>query len=204
MRPRRHHGGAGALVSDLEPGEAAMQRTVTMPADLGGEALDELKGWLGISRPHEDRLLIDLLGVSAGMCEAFTGQMPIEATVEETIPAGKGSRSLATRPVRALVAVEWVGADLVRTSLETGQYQFAVDAGGLGCITIDSVPQAVSVAVRFRAGIAADWRALPEPLRQGMIRLAAFHYHDRGTGRDAAPPASIAALWRPWRIMRLA
>lgn len=48
----------------------------------------------------------------------------------------------------------------------------------------------------------SDWSALPEALRHGVIRLAAHLYRD-GDGAAAAPPAAVAALWRPWRRMRL-
>lgn len=181
-----------------------MQRTVTTPADLTGAALDELKGWLGISRPRDDALLVDLLGASVALCEAFTGQAPIEQTVEETIPAPAGQYVLSTRPVRALLTAELVEADGTRTAFDQGAYIFEIDAAQTACITIESAPDAQAIVVSMRAGIAADWRSLPEALRQGMIRLAAFHYRDRESGRDADPPASVAALWRPWRILRLA
>lgn len=40
-----------------------------------------------------------------------------------------------------------------------------------------------------------------EPLRQGIVRLVAhMHLHRDG---DQSPPAAVAALWRPWRRMRL-
>jgi uncharacterized phiE125 gp8 family phage protein len=59
--------------------------------------------------------------------------------------------------------------------------------------------------VRLSVGIAADWASLPPALKHGVIRLAAHYYRDRDTGsqRTAAPPASVAALWQPWRAMRL-
>jgi uncharacterized phiE125 gp8 family phage protein len=62
------------------------------------------------------------------------------------------------------------------------------------------------VAVRFVAGLSADWDSLPQVLRQGVMRLAAHQYRARESDTVAAalPPASVAALWRPWRRMRLA
>jgi len=181
-----------------------MQRTVTMPANLSGDALDELKSWLGISRPREDALLVDLLGASVALCEAFTGQAPLEQTIEEIVSAKSGSHALATRPVRALSRVDWISPTGARSPAAPEDFDFRIDAGQTACITISNGADAVSMAVAVRAGIAPDWRALPEPLRQGMIRLAAFHYRDRESGDDAQPPASVAALWRPWRILRLA
>jgi hypothetical protein len=43
---------------------------------------------------------------------------------------------------------------------------------------------------------------VPEPLRQGIVRLAAHLYAARGEV-EAVPPAAVAALWRPWRRVRL-
>jgi hypothetical protein len=56
--------------------------------------------------------------------------------------------------------------------------------------------------VRYRAGLADAVDGLPEPLRQGIVRLAADHFLARGT-ESAAPPAVVSALWRPFRRMRL-
>lgn len=53
----------------------------------------------------------------------------------------------------------------------------------------------------------AEWADLPEAVRHGIIRLAAHLYRERdrdGDGAPVAPPAAVAALWRPWRAMRLA
>jgi len=60
------------------------------------------------------------------------------------------------------------------------------------------------MAVRFTAGMAATWSGLPESLRQGILRLAAHHYSMRSNeAAESAPPAAVAALWRPWRRLRL-
>ncbi|MEM6856820.1 MAG: hypothetical protein AAF559_03040 [Pseudomonadota bacterium] len=180
-----------------------MQRTVITPADLSGSALDDLKSWLGISRPKEDPMLRDLLAASLSLCEAFTGQSPLEQTVEETIPSETGSYTLSTQPARYLVKVEIMSEDASRETLDQNDFEFRIDAGHRACIELKSNFEARPVVVSMRAGIASDWTVLPEALKQGIIRLAAFHYRDRETGRDAQPPASVAALWRPWRTLRL-
>lgn len=53
------------------------------------------------------------------------------------------------------------------------------------------------------AVLESDWSALPEALRHGVIRLAAHLYREGEGAAAAAPPAAVAALWRPWRRMRL-
>ena len=49
------------------------------------------------------------------------------------------------------------------------------------------------------------WADLPESLRHGVVRLAAHHFRQRESDSTLLmPPAAIAALWRPWRRMRVA
>ncbi len=180
-----------------------MMRTVTMPADLATNALDELKGWLGISRPTEDSLLTDLLIASIAMCEAFTGQMPIEQEITETLASVTEWQCLTARPVRAVISARQVAPNGTITPIDAGGFHFRINAEGIGAIALPRTPADHTVIVSVRAGVAADWSTLPGPLRQGIIRLAAFHYRDRETGRDAAPPASVTALWRPWRVLRI-
>jgi len=180
-----------------------MQRTVTMSADLNGDALADLKRWLGITRPNEDAQLTDLLGASLAMCEAFTGQSPIEQTVEEQVSAKPGCYTLSSRPVRSLIGVQLIDESGNRSSLDAGSYDFQIDAAQTSRITMNDHVDGSAIAVSIRAGIAPDWSTLPQAIKQGIIRLAAFHYRDRETGRDATPPASVTALWRPWRIVRL-
>ncbi len=180
-----------------------MQRTVITPADLSGDALDELKGWLGISRLQEDAQLIGLLGTSASLCEAFTGQAPLQQTFEERIPAASGQHRLQTRPVQSLLSVEAMADDGSRAPLAETAYSFELDPSREACVALHETSGANTVVVSLRAGIAPDWASLPAPLRHGMIRLAAFHFRDREVEEDAIPPASVAALWRPWRLVRL-
>jgi len=180
-----------------------MQRTVTTPAVLSGEALDDLKSWLGISRPSEDALLTDLLGASLALCEAFTGQAPLEQTIEEKVPASAGQYPLRSRPVRALLSVEMIGHDGTRSALAESDYDFRIDASDDACLGIGQDFDARGVAVSMRVGIAADWASVPHALKQGVIRLAAFQYRDRDSLRTIPPPASVTALWRPWRSIRI-
>jgi len=80
-------------------------------------------------------------------------------------------------------------------------YAVDIDGDGLGWVRVLQRGEAVRVVVRCTAGVAATWEALPAPLAQGAAALIAHLFDDRaGT---AQPPASVAALWRPWRRMRL-
>ncbi|WP_299194979.1 hypothetical protein [uncultured Erythrobacter sp.] len=184
-----------------------MRRTIVEPADLSGTALAELKNWLGISRPDDDDLLIGLLQASLATCEAFTGQAPLMQMIEEWAPPRAGRATLTTRPITSLVSVELIVPGANRTALDASQYQVEFEASGTASIELHSSLDAQAVAVRVRAGIAGSWETVPAALKQGIIRLAAYYYRDRdrtGGGKaDTPPPASVSALWRPWRNLRL-
>ncbi len=181
-----------------------MQRAIVLPADLSGAALDELKQWLGISRDAEDAKLISLLQASLEICEAFTGQLPLEVELEERLAPSSRWQSLSSRPVRAITSAEWIASDGVHTLLTSDDYEVDIDAQSVGSIRTDRQINGTAIRVLCRAGLAMDWRSLPDALRHGIIRLSAYHYRERDMDKPLSPPASIAALWRPWRLMRFA
>ena len=180
-----------------------MLRTFVQSADLTGEALTEFKQWLGISQSSEDALLLDLLAASLAMCEAFTGQSPLEQVVEERVAASPARCVLTSRPVRSVALVEAIAADGTRTALNASAYDVSVDATGVASFRLTASAPVETVVVQMVAGIAPTWALMPNPLRQGIIRLAAHYYRDRDHEGAAQPPASVAALWRPWRVVRL-
>ena len=92
----------------------------------------------------------------------------------------------------------------VVATLPIEAYAIDIDAGGDGWVRL-TAPVAVSrLLVGYHAGLSPDWSSLPEALRQGIVRLVAHGYAHRDAADDAGPPAAVAALWRPWRRMRLA
>lgn len=181
-----------------------MKRVILTPAALPPTALAELKQWLGITTASDDAPLGALLAAAMDTCEAFTGVLPIEAVCEEIIPASLCWRALATRPILAIAAVEAVAGDGTRTPLASGTWEVDLDADGGGHVRM-AANAGNRVAVRFTAGLASDWDSLPSGLRHGIVRLAAHQHREReNDGASPLPPASVAALWRPWRRMRLA
>lgn len=51
--------------------------------------------------------------------------------------------------------------------------------------------------------VPGDWAAVPPSLTEGIIRFAAHLYRTRDESGDPTPPAAVAALWRPYRALRL-
>jgi len=182
-----------------------MKRAIIVPPALAPAALAELKDWLAITNPREDAALTALLRAALETCEAFTGLMPLAATCEEVLAASGGWQALTTRPVQAVAGVDGIAAEGARFALAPADYAIELEADGGALVRVLRQGSAGRVAVRFTAGMAAAWAELPEGIRHGAVRLAAHHY--RGRDDDTphpAPPAAVAALWRPWRRVRLA
>lgn len=180
-----------------------MQRIIVQPPVPGEAALAELKHWLGISRPNEDDTLRQLLGTSLTICEAFTGKAPLRQTVEEIVPLVGGWQELVSRPVQTLAAAALVADSGARTPVAVLTDALEWRIGASACIRLLRPFEGQGLALQLVVGIAADWTALPAPLRHGIIRLAAHHFRDREGKAGTVPPASVTALWRPWREVRL-
>jgi len=182
-----------------------MKRALIVPAVLAEAALDQLKEWLAITSTREDAALTALLRTALETCEGFIGSMPLAAECEEMLPASSTWQTLATRPVRVVSGVEGVSAEGTRFALAADTYAIELDADGGALVRVVRRDAAERIMVRFTAGMAADWTDLPEGLRHGVLRLVAHHYRQRDAdGARAMPPAAIAALWRPWRRVRVA
>jgi uncharacterized phiE125 gp8 family phage protein len=180
-----------------------MMASLAMEAAPAAVALDEVKAFLRISHSEEDALVAGFIRSAQAACEAFTGLALIDREAAETITASSSWQKLGLAPVRSIEALAAVEANGDETALPADAYAVDIDAGGDGWVRVTRSGGLKRVRVRFRAGYAADWNGVPEPLRQGIVRLAAHLYSARGEDQ-AAPPASVAALWRPWRRLRMA
>jgi len=131
-----------------------------------------------------DAVLRRAAAAALALAEAFCGQRLIVRGFEQALGPAPGWQRLAELPVRAITApAAGAGID--------------IDAHGIGWVRTDA-----AASVRYAAGLAAGWDQLAEPLAQGVVLLAA-HLFEHRDGRSE-PPAAVAALWRPYRRMRLA
>ena len=182
-----------------------MKRTIVTAAPLAPAALSEVKDWLGIATPGDDAGLTALLRAALETCEGFTGALPLQVPCEELFANVSGWQDLASRPVQAITGVQALVVGGARVDLAPTAYALDLTAEGTGRVRVIAPPAGtLRLAVRFTAGLAADWASLPDGLRHGLIRLAAHGYRQRDTPDPGpCPPAAVAALWRPWRGVRL-
>lgn len=192
--------------------EGGHRGEVTMGSVIGAPALDEAlveaKALLRIDGTGEDGVLTRLIGNATGLCEAFVGQwLMVREGREKIAPRAEWQRLSAT-PVRAILGLEGLSLDGDPAPLDPGAYAVDIDASGDGWTRIEDAGDVGMVQVHFEAGLATGdhWDDLPEPLRQGVLRLVAHLYGQRmsASGAGMEPPAAVTALWRPWRRLRLA
>ncbi len=182
-----------------------MKRAILASADVAGAAVTDLKTWLAINSGREDDTLADLVRAALDTCEAFTGSMPLEQSCEEILTASRSWQNLATRPVQAVTQVIAEQADGTRYILPAEDYAAELCTDGSARIALVREGEALRVFVRFEAGLIHEWSKLPVGLRHGIVRLAAHYYNERDSGMaPKATPASVAALWQPWRRVRMA
>jgi uncharacterized phiE125 gp8 family phage protein len=166
-------------------------------------AIEQVKAYLRIQGSDEDALLAGLVRTASELCEALTRTALIEREVEETIAARPGWTRLEAAPVRAILAVSGLAADGSATLLAPDDFAIDIDSAGDGWVRVLRSAGAERAAVLYRAGRAADWNGVPEPLRHGIVRLAAHFYTHRDGEDGSAPPAAVTALWLPYRRLRL-
>lgn len=171
---------------------AAVEPIVTM---------SEAQAYVRIETGEEEALLAGLIRTASGICEAFINQVVVARDFEIDLPASGSWQRLTITPVRAMTGVAEVAVDGMTSPLPSSDYTLDVDFAGDGWVRLNA--SASRVRVTGRAGMADEENGVPEPIRQGVLRLVAHLFTSRdGGGGD--PPAAVTALWRPYRRMRLA
>jgi hypothetical protein len=194
--------------------------------------LSEAQAYLRIETGEEEALLAGLIRSASGLCEAFINQVVIARTFELMVATSGEWERLAITPVRSIIDVSSLDAAGAATSLPAGSYQVDIDSTADGWVRVTRsqyllatpalangfqtgaidpsdgsllAAQAAGVPrvrVTGMAGMADDENDVPEPIRQGVLRLVGHLFTDRD-GDGGEPPAAVTALWRPYRRLRL-
>jgi len=165
--------------------------------------MSEAQAYVRIETGEEEAVLAGLIRTASGLCEAFINQAVVARPFECDLPASGCWERLPITPVRSITDIAAVDSGGGSTPLSSGTYTIDIDYAGDGWVRLASVPAVTRVKVGGTAGMADDQNGVPEPIRQGVLRLVAHLFADRD-GEGAAPPAAVTALWRPYRRMRLA
>ena len=162
----------------------------------------EAQAYARVETGEEEALLAGLVRTASALCESFTGQVMIARPFAETLCGTGAWQRLTTGPVRSIESAEAVAPDGSVEPIAAGDFQVDIDSRGDGWVRT-TARVAGRLRVRGTAGLAQDANGVPEPLRQGILRLVAHLFAARD-GDGGEPPAAVTALWRPYRRMRLA
>jgi len=160
--------------------------------------LAEAQAFARVETGEEEALLAGLIRSSSALCEAFLGQTVIARNFAEQLAASSDWQRLNAAPVRA---IDEVTQD--RAAIPATAYVTDIDANGCGWIRLTANSIARPIEVSGSAGLAVDMNAVPEPIRQGVLRLVAYLFASRD-GEGGGLPAAVTALWRPYRRLQFA
>ncbi|MBM6576777.1 hypothetical protein KCP91_10355 [Microvirga sp. SRT01] len=162
-----------------------------MPPAVIAEAVAAAKEMLRLTHESEDALLARLAATAFALAEAFCGVALVTREFVETVEGDGSWARLARAPVAAVTRVEGAGG-----VLSVSAYAVDIDGDGDGWVRA-----AERVTVTYRAGASAGFAVLPAGVAHGVVLLAVHLFENRQG--EVAPPAAVAALWRPFRRLRL-
>lgn len=165
-------------------------------------SLSEAQAFLRMDKEDEEALLAGFIRTASSLCEQFVGQVIIVRPFRENLPVSREWQRLQSFPVRSVTQVSRIRVDGTVEPLGSEDYAIDIDQDGRGWVRCLASQGVVQVEVAGTTGMAANVNAVPEPLRQGVLRLVAHLYVNRD-GPGGEPPAAVTALWRPYRRMSL-
>jgi uncharacterized phiE125 gp8 family phage protein len=165
--------------------------------------MSEAQAYVRIETGEEEAVLAGLIRSASALCEAFINQVVIARDFVLDLPASGCWERLAVTPVRSITEVDSVDSSGTTTPLPANAYAVDIDSSGDGWVRVTQPLDLTHVRVSGTAGIADDENSVPEPIRQGVLRLVAHLFTSRD-GEGGQPPAAVTALWRPYRRLRLA
>ncbi|TMV14556.1 head-tail connector protein [Arenibacterium halophilum] len=159
----------------------------------------------------QDPVLKGFLRAAIAAIEARTSKILVIRQFCWTL-AGWRDRSgqvMPVAPVTDLVQVTLVNAQDYETDIPVAQFRIEPDSQRprlrpLGA-ALPMVPPSGRVRIRFRAGFAANWEALPADLGQAVLLLASHYYeyrHETALG-EGCMPFGVTSLVQRYRPIRL-
>lgn len=165
--------------------------------------MSEAQAYVRIETGEEEAVLAGLIRSASALCEAFINQVVIARDYVVDVAATGCWERLPVTPVRSIAEVDSVDASGIVTALAATVYSVDIDSSADGWVRVAQPTDLTHLRVSGSAGLANDENSVPEPIRQGVLRLVA-HLFTARDGEGGEPPAAVTALWRPYRRMRLA
>lgn len=164
--------------------------------------LNEAQAYVRIETGDEEAVVAGLIRSATALCEAFIGGALIARQFTEDVAASACWQRLANAPVQSISGAQAVATDGTAIALASSDYAVDIDSAGSGWVRLAQPVDGCRLRVSGTTGMAAVESDVPEPIRQGVLRLVAHLYAARD-GAGGEPPAAVTALWRPYRRMSL-
>lgn len=175
--------------------------SMVTPAPQRAISVDALRAWLRLDVfQNEDELLLGLIATASAQCERYIDQKLFNELCTQNFDADGAWHRLSHAPVHNIVDISATNNQGATYLLAAHEYEITIDAMACGQVRVPMMAD-VQIAVRYNAGMAAAPEALPLSLRQGILRLAAYHYANRDG--EVAAPAAVTALWQAYRRLHL-
>jgi uncharacterized phiE125 gp8 family phage protein len=155
--------------------------------------LSEMQAYVRVETGEEEAVLAGLLRVASELCETFLNQALIARDFELELRPREGWSLLPVQPVRAIVSVRRARGG---ETIDASSYRIDIDHEGRGYLA--GLAAGETFTVTGSTGMALDPNGVPEPVRQGILRLAA-HLFTHRDGGEGELPRTVSALWRPYR-----
>src|SRR5438874_13159225 len=141
--------------------------------------MSEAQAYVRIETGEEEALLAGLIRTASALCEAFLNQVIIARDFELDLPASGAWERLPIMPVRSITSLDSLDLGGVPSLLASDSYTIDIDFSGDGWVRVAQPTGTSRVRVAGRAGMADDENGVPEPIRQGVLRLIAHLFTSR-------------------------
>lgn len=181
----------------------------TTPPAAEPLTLEDAKAHLRITHDADDDVINALIRAARAMCESDTGLALITRGYSLYLDAWEdGIISLPRPPLVGVSGVNVYDAEGNAAVFPAASY--TVDtAGRPGRVALTVAPplpgrSLSGIEIEFTAGFGDTPEDVPQNLREGMKRLVAYLYMNRGDAEEEAVLHSGAALlFRPFRVLRV-
>lgn len=165
--------------------------------------MSEAQAYVRTETGEEEAVLAGLIRTASAVCEGFLNRVVIAREFSVDVPASGCWERLPLTPVRSIAGAEAIDSAGATAPMPSSSYSIDIDSSGDGWVRVTNGEWPGRLRVSGNAGLADSENDVPEPIRQGVLRLVAHLFTSRdGPGGD--PPAAVTALWRPYRRLRLA
>ncbi len=168
--------------------------------------LDEVKLHLRIDHNHEDSLLSACIVAARQACESYTRRGLITQTWQLYLDQWPiAAVHLPKPPIQSVNSIKIYGPADTETVIDPDHYQLV--AGYLRRQNGVAWPHPGriigGIEITYTSGYGDSWNDVPMDLRQGLLMTIANLYENRTLVMGTALPKVVAALWQPYRVIRL-